>query len=124
MPPNESPGASFGPAMQPSFQRAMARAEPAPPRERLADYTRGLERGHPRQNGVELFNLLDLARECAILARAVRVLVMQKEEIEFVPVLFQNVDLFAQALRLPDDLHPDQPGQPFVHWIDRDRRGF
>ena len=74
--------------------------------------------------GIKLFRLLDFGREVAIFTSAVGVFVVHKEEVEILPVLFQQVQLLVQGLRLADDVHPHQACQTFVHWIDGDRRGL
>lgn len=62
-----------------------------------------------RQARVKFLGFLNLGGEVTVFSRAIGVLVMNEEEIVFIPVLGEQVHLFGESLWLPDDFHPYQP---------------
>ena len=72
---------------------------------------------------VEFLDALDLAREVAVLARGIGVLVVEKEKVVVLPVLAQPLDLLRPAAARGQDGHADQAGEAAVHRVDGDRAG-
>jgi hypothetical protein len=73
-----------------------------------------------RSPGSTLVHLLErprLGREVAVLARPVRVLDMEEEEVEVPPPASDALDLLAEGLTAVDDLHAGQAGGPPVEGI-------
>ena len=78
------------------------------------------QRGNRR---IEVLNRLLLAREIAILAGGVRVLVVQEEEVVLVPMAAQRLDLRGEGVARAEDIHADEACEPAVHRIHRDGGG-
>ena len=70
----------------------------------------GVERHDMRNDRVELLGLCDLGGEITVFATAVRVLVMQEEEVVVVPALVSSTWASScEIFRLTEDRHPYQP---------------
>ena len=78
------------------------------------------ERLNSRDHGVKFFSPFDLGRKVTILASGISVFEVQEEEVVVIPAGGKLIDLFAEGLRLADQVHTDKTRQPLVHRIDRD----
>src|SRR5439155_15196642 len=87
------------------------------------DHHVGAEVDDGGDHGVEGLDGGHLAVEVAVFAGGVRVLVVQEEVVEAVPVLAELGDLAVQVGRRGQYLHAHQPGDAPVHRIDGDGRG-